>query len=166
MNTLTNFFWEITGYVGLPALLLAAVAGGLALWSRNRLLVPAVVILVPSLLLALGKEGGLAWVFYHALPGFSFFRFHSRFLLYVDLALAIMAGFALRMILARIRVSPRLTVIIAIVAVGLCFGDLYRVFGDHNPRIKTETWARRHAYRARNLDPTCRKRKKIRLMKN
>jgi hypothetical protein len=138
-TTTGNFFWEITGYIGLPALLLALFSVFVALKSRSTIVVPAVVLLAPSLLLALGRAGGLAWLFYHVVPGFSFFRFYSRFLLYVDLALAILAGIGLGLVLQRAR-SRLLAGIVTAVVLLLCVGDVYRVLGGHNSTVSTEEW--------------------------
>jgi hypothetical protein len=142
VNKTGNFFWEITGYIGLPGLFLAGVALCLAAAMRSKALVPAFVLLVPSLLLALGRQGGLAWLFYHCVPGFSRFRFYSRFLLFVDLALAILAGFGVGLWIRRMRPTRRgAALLLAAVAILGCFADLYRVLGHYNPRISTAAWA-------------------------
>lgn len=136
-----NYFWEITGYMGIPCLLLVGTALVLGLRSRHVTLTPTLVLLITSLALALGKQGGLAWLFHAVLPGFSFFRFFSRFLLYVDLTLAVLAGLGLAFLLEHVHKRRGLELLVTVAAILICFGDLYRVFAKHNPRIPTEAWA-------------------------
>jgi len=131
-----NFFWEITGYVGLLPLLLALAALGLGIRSARVWLLAGMVGV--SLLVTLGKHGGLVYILYHALPGFSSFRFHDRFLQYVDLGLAVLAGIGLTRILRSAR--PVITAAATAAVLALCFLDLHLVLADHNPTIESRRW--------------------------
>lgn len=137
-----NFFWEISGYVGILPLCLALAA--LFLGYRN----PRTWLLAggtaTALLLVLGKHGGLVKILYAGLPGFDRFRFHDRFLLHVDLFLAVLAGLGLTFVIQRLRDKGR-TWIPAVATAGvlaLCTLDLHLAFGDHNPTVEASRWTR------------------------
>lgn len=88
---LTGLYWEQYGYLGLaPPLLVVA-----ALVVRRR--VPVVRLLAAvaavSCLLMLGPATPVFRLAFAYVPGMSYFRFPTRFLLFVDLALALLAGF-------------------------------------------------------------------------
>ncbi len=137
-----NFFWEISGYVGILPLCLALAA--LFLGYRN----PRTWLLAGgtamALILVLGKHGGLVNVLYAALPGFDMFRFHDRFLLHVDLFLAVLAGLGLTCGLRRLGEKGRTWIPAAFTAgiLALCTLDLHFAFGDHNPTVEAERWTR------------------------
>lgn len=133
--------WEMMGYAGLLPLVLALIA--CALGFRRPVVWMLVVFLVASVLLTLGKNGGLFHVFWSIAPGFKLFRFHDRFLLYVDLVLALLAGLGLTWLLARLagKASRRgLGIAITVVVVAVCFADLYLALGAHNPKVASERW--------------------------
>jgi hypothetical protein len=134
-------FWEMTGYVGLLPLGLAA--AGAVLGFRLRGVRVLLVLLLLSLLLTLGPNGGLFQVLFHVLPGFDLFRFHSRFLLYVDLALAVLAGLGLTLLVGRLATTRHRTVGAGVAAAALlvCFVDLYSHLADHNPGIDPAMWS-------------------------
>jgi len=135
-----TLFWEITGYVGILPLLLAAVGGAMG-WRRpgTRALL---VLLAASLLLTLGTRGGLFHVFWHAVPGFQLFRFHGRFLLLVDLALAVLAGLGFSSLAARFLTTRARWFIAAATAVvcAVSFLDVHAALGDHNPTVEAARW--------------------------
>lgn len=82
--------WENYGYVGLLPLLLA----GFALvrrWREGRVQCLAACLLA-SMLLVVGPATPFYRLAWEALPGMALFRFPQRFLLLVDLALAVLAG--------------------------------------------------------------------------
>jgi len=134
-------FWEMTGYVGLLPLALAV--AGAVLGFRMRAVRGLLILLLMALLLTLGKNGGLFYLFFHVVPGFDLFRFHSRFLLYVDLVLAVMAGLGLTLLAERVA-APRRRAVgagLASIALVVCFVDLFVHLGDHNPGIDPRTWS-------------------------
>ena len=134
-------FWEMTGYVGLLPLALAVC--GAALGFRRRAVRALLLVMLLALLLTLGKNGGLFYVFFHTVPGFDLFRFQSRFLLYVDLVLAVTAGLGLTLLAERIAAPRRRTLgaSLASVALVVCFVDLFAHLGDHNPGIDPRQWS-------------------------
>ena len=153
-------YWEMTGYVGLLPLGLLLVCLVLG-WRRPHVRMLLGFLLL-SLLLCLGKEGGLFHLFYHGAPGFNLFRFHDRFLLYVDLVLAVTAALGLTWIGTCIPEARRKAAVagLSVLALALCFLDLKVALGDHNPRIEAERWttvpdsARRiHEEEAGRTDP-------------
>ena len=133
-------FWEMTGYVGLLPLVL--VVACLCLGFRRHRVRMLLVSLVLMLLLTLGKQGGLFYPLFYGLPGFKYFRFHDRFLLYVDLVLALMAAIGFSLILARSTAGKRrlTAAAVTVLAIAICFLDLRAALGDHNPRIEATRW--------------------------
>jgi len=161
-------YWEMTGYVGLLPLALLVVCLVLG-WRRPNVRM-LLVFLILSLLLCLGKGGGLFYLFYYGVPGFDLFRFHDRFLLYVDLVLAVTAALGLTWIVTRVPGARKkaVTAGLSALALALCFLDLKVALGDHNPRIEAERWTtmpdtarriqeeeagRTDPYRMADLDP-------------
>jgi hypothetical protein len=85
---------ESYGYVGLSGLLLAALG---VLLARRRDRPPAIALLgVLALLFALGETTPLQGWLYRLVPGFDKVRAPGRFLLFVDLALALLIGFGVQ----------------------------------------------------------------------
>ena len=134
-------FWEVTGYVGLLPLLFAFLAPFLA--RRRRPVLAISGLLVLALWLALGRQAGLFTLFRRVVPGFDLFRFSGRFLLYTDLALAVLAGIGLTAVLRRVpdgaarwaRLAAPAVLVIAIL-------DLFLALGRHNPQVDAEEWLR------------------------
>lgn len=133
-------YWEMTAYAGLLPLVLLIVA--LALGWRHRGVLVAFALLALSILLALGKNGGLLNVFWHVVPGFKLFRFHDRYLLYADLAIAVLAALAITLLAARFLTGARAKYALGIaVALGVfCWGDLFQALAHHNPKVATPRW--------------------------
>jgi len=132
-----GLYWENTAYVGLLPLALAVLAFVLA--KNRRRFLPLLLLVVIGLILSLGEHGGLYAVFRGVVPGFDLFRFPSRFLLYVDLGIAVLAGIGLTAVLARVdRATPR--AVFAGAVLGICFLDLWLTFGDHNRRVDAARW--------------------------
>ncbi|MBN2490551.1 MAG: YfhO family protein [Planctomycetes bacterium] len=134
--------WEMTGYVGLLPLGLAAAALALG-WRRRRAVVVLLgAFLAVSLLLVLGEHGGLFHVAWNLVPGFKLFRFHDRFLLQAALFLAVLAALGLTWLVARVPGGRRRSAAVAaaVIAGAICFVDLFVALGEHNPRIARERW--------------------------
>lgn len=132
-----GIYWENTAYVGL----LPLAASGLAMLRKRRdRRVKALIFLgVASLLLALGKNSPLAFLFTYS--GFNWFRVPSRFLILVTLSLISLAGFGLDWFLAWIRKragsrSSGSLIIPALLAISVV--DLF-FFGYHyHPLVEVE----------------------------
>ncbi|MBI4858846.1 MAG: hypothetical protein HY815_01025 [Candidatus Riflebacteria bacterium] len=121
-----TFHWEITAYVGLVPLVLGLVCPLLADRSGGglpgRRVWPLLGVAGLGLLLALGAFTPVHRLFFEAVPGFRFFRFPGRFLLHVDLALAVLAAISLDGLTSR--VEARLATAIATVVIALSMIDL------------------------------------------
>ncbi len=119
-----TFQWENYGFVGRTALILAmsgvvaAVAGRL---RRGRFWV---LVLGLALLLMLGPATPLYRAAWEVVPGMQLFRFPSRFVLLVDLALAVLAALGCSAVFGRLSRWPALLRIAPLVAVGLVSAEL------------------------------------------
>lgn len=133
-----SLFWEVTGYVGiLPWLLLIFLFR--SRWARAA--IPVALLALLSTLLALGDAGIIGEWAHHGIPGYSLFRFHSRWLLVIGLFLALLGGMGLQGFLDRIPGSERKwapLVVAFILLVG--WSDLYQSLGHHNPTVEPEIW--------------------------
>lgn len=133
-----SLFWEESAYVGVFALALAL--AGLILGRRRRGAQGAGALAGLSLMMALGPAGGLFWLGWYGVPGFRLFRFHSRFLLYVDLGLAVLAGIGLTLLAERWAASGRGGRWLAPAAALVCAADLWLTLGAHTPVIDPSRW--------------------------
>lgn len=89
----TPLFWEDYAYVGAAPFLLALYA---ALRDRKRPMVRyAVGMTVVAFLLAVGRRTPVFHIAYILLPGLNLFRFPTRFLIVVDLGIALLGGIGL-----------------------------------------------------------------------
>jgi len=127
------FFWEMLAYVGILPLLLAA--AGLLLGFRKRIVWTAGALFVLAVALALGRHGGLYALCFRVVPGFDLFRMPSRFLVFADLMLAVLAAKGLTLLLARFRIGGRAASGVAAAAVGIVFLDLFLVLGGYNATV-------------------------------
>lgn len=127
--------WEIVASIGIPGLLLALSS----LWpGRRRSRAPIARLWgVASvfLLLSLGANGPFGNLVQSMVPGSSYFRFSSRFLLQVAFALSLLAAAAAD---RWARVAPRLRLAWVLPVVALA--DLYRTFAHYNPQTEISAW--------------------------
>lgn len=140
----TSIFWEDYGYVGLGTMLLAILAvvtrvrrATVAFWTLAGLVAYGLV---------LGREAPLYRLAFHVVPGFQTFRFPSRFLFVVELALALLGGLGLTVLADAIarhakgawkHALPWLT---AAVVTGVTVVDLVYHNRRQNPFIDAATW--------------------------
>ncbi len=96
----TGVFWESHAYLGLVPLALALAAPFLRRERRTTGLALAALL---CLVLALGRTGGLYWLAWKLLPGFSLFRFPARFLILFAALMALLAGLGAEGLLSRLR---------------------------------------------------------------
>jgi len=145
-------FWEITAYVGWLPLLLAVVALAWALRRDARGPPPSEpslrgatltigVLTLLCLLLVLGKATPVFGVFFSLVPGFDSFRFPTRFLLFVDLFLAVLAGVGLQQLAGRLR--PAWAIALGVAVAALAVADLFWFGRDHNPVGPAGRWFER-----------------------
>jgi hypothetical protein len=118
------FLWEMTLYIGLVALVLAAIRiAGMERQDGWRILLLLGVIL----LLALGRHTPIYWVLYKYLPGFGLFRAPTKFRIMWALLLSVLAGEGWDHI-RRGQISPWTT---RLTAIGACICILLTVFIHH-----------------------------------
>lgn len=138
-----SLFWEDYGYVGIATFLLA-VYGAAREWRR-----PVVgfvgAMTVVAYLMVLGRSSYVFWLAYHVVPGLSTFRFPTRFLIVVELGLALLAAIGLTRLgrdLER-RIGTTMPVVPAAVVLGLCVltvADLLLHQPRQNPMVDAKTW--------------------------
>jgi hypothetical protein len=111
--------WEATGYVGIPALALAAAAPAR---RRGVILFAVLALLGPWLALGEAAPLHLHWLFYKLLPGYGSFRVPTRGLLVTAFTVALLAAEgleALRRDPARARLARSLGVLAAVAVLAL-----------------------------------------------
>ncbi|HVO22901.1 MAG TPA: hypothetical protein VMW56_04665, partial [Candidatus Margulisiibacteriota bacterium] len=137
------FFWEDYGYVGAATFLLA-VYGGVR--ERRRPLVAfAILMTLVAYLIVLGPATPVFRLVYLLLPGMKLFRFPTRFLIVVELGLALLGGVGLTRLGADLerwlpRVAPRVP---RLIALAFCLGtvlDLSFHQPRQNPMVPARTW--------------------------
>jgi hypothetical protein len=139
-----SIFWEDYGYVGLATVLLALLAAmtrirrfGVAFWFATGLVAYGLV---------LGSATPLFRIAFGVVPGLSTFRFPTRFLFIVELALALLGGLgltALQGLLARHLHRGRLALVAPLVAAALAAGtaaDLVYHNRRQNPLVDAGRW--------------------------
>jgi hypothetical protein len=87
-------YWETCFYLGIPGLL--AILASLRSIRTNRYAAFCAVVVLLSLLLAVGDHFFLNGLFFRFVPGFSRFRGPARILLFLTLCGALLAGFGMR----------------------------------------------------------------------
>ena len=92
----TYYFWEFSSYSGILALILAVFAVYFS--GKNRWVRFFALLVVISILLALGKNFPPYWLLYKFIPGFDLFRSPARFIMLIGFASSILAGFGLAFI--------------------------------------------------------------------
>jgi hypothetical protein len=135
-----SIYWEDYGYLGLLPFVLAWYA---LIAERRR----AVVLFLGALTIlayfcVLGRATPLFHVVYSVVPGMKTFRFPTRFLIVVELGLAVLAAIGLTHVRAALARHHRPTVPIA-VGVGVCvltIVDLFIYQPRQNPIVRAQDW--------------------------
>ncbi|MGE5785674.1 MAG: YfhO family protein, partial [Myxococcales bacterium] len=138
-----GLFWENYGYVGVATVLLAFGATARA-WRRPRVLL-LVGLAVGCMAMVLGRQTPLFYFAWKYVPGMSSFRFPTRFLVVVDLMLAILGAIGLRYLrldLERLlsRVAPRIPALIPPCVVFGTALDLFAHQTHQNPYVLAQEW--------------------------
>ncbi len=134
---LSGIFWEQYGYVGLVPVFLA-LAVVFAKWRDPIVRLFAIIILASSLMF-LGRNTPLFYLAYRIVPGMSYFRFPTRFLVFAELGIALLAGFGLRLVLDQFR-GRKMRAAIAVVALAVTLADLWIHQMRQVPQVKWEEW--------------------------
>ncbi len=133
---LSGLHWEQYGYSGLLPALLAIV--GLVIGRRDPRVLLLGAIATVSYLLVLGRNTPVfGWAF-TTVPGMSYFRFPTRFLVFVDLAIALLAGVGLSGCLGALR--GRWRSVAAAIVLALTAADLWIHQGRQVPQVAWERW--------------------------
>jgi hypothetical protein len=133
---LSGLYWEQYGYAGLLPVLLAVL--GLVVKRRSRPVPLIAAITAVSYLLVLGKNTPLfGWAF-ATVPGMSYFRFPTRFLIFVEAGICLLAGFGLAALLEALRGRWRSIVAAAVIAITA--GDLWTHQMRQVPQIESKRW--------------------------
>lgn len=138
-----GLFWENYGYVGAGTLGLAVWAS-LRGWRRPRVLLMLGVTL-GALSMVLGRHTPAFYLAWKYLPGMQSFRFPTRFLVVVDLMIAVLAALGLKVArsdLQRLlrRISPHVTKLLAPVLVIGTALDLAAHQTHQNPYVPAGEW--------------------------
>lgn len=137
-----SLFWEDYGYVGAATFLLALYAA-VREW-RRPVVVFSILLTLVAYLLVLGAATPVFGVAYVLVPGIKLFRFPTRFLIVVELGLALLGAIGLTRLgsdLERIfKTSPRMPrFIVLAVCVGTAF-DLFLHQPRQNPMVSGRDW--------------------------
>lgn len=136
------FFWEDYGYVGLATFLLAFY-GGIRERKRSVVLFTAAMTVL-AYLFVLGQATPVFRVAYLLIPGMDLFRFPTRFLIVVELGLALLAAFGLTRLRADLtRRWPAPSRGPALVASAICAAtavDLFIHQPRQNPMVPAREW--------------------------
>jgi membrane protein YfhO len=139
------FFWEDYGYVGAATFLLAIYG---AVRERRRPMVAfAIMLTLIAYLFVLGRATPVFHVAYMLIPGMKMFRFPTRFLVVVDLGLALLGAVGLtrlRIDLLSTRLASRFRPQApALIAGAICIGtaiDLFVHQPRQNPMVAAREW--------------------------
>jgi Bacterial membrane protein YfhO len=143
-NTYTghSLFWEDYGYVGAATFVLA-VYGGVR-ERRRPLVLFAIVMTLVAYLMVLGPATMAFDVAYWSIPGMKMFRFPTRFLIIVELGLALLGGVGLTRLGADLRQrwtgSPRIPQLIVL---AVCVGTMFDLFLNQprqNATVSASEW--------------------------
>jgi hypothetical protein len=136
------FFWEDYGYVGAATLLLA-IYGSVREW-RRPLVVFSIVMTVLAYLLVLGPATPAFRVAYLVVPGMKMFRFPTRFLIVVELGLALLGAVGLTRLQTDLEQRwKRPSRIPRVIVLAICAGtalDLFIHQPRQNPMVPGRDW--------------------------
>ncbi|MGB7160977.1 MAG: hypothetical protein WBD40_23150 [Tepidisphaeraceae bacterium] len=114
------YLWEVSLFVSVTGLLLA----GYALIQRDPRRRFALIMIVTSMILALGYHTPLFKLLYYYLPGFNTFRVTAKFTVPAVLFLAMLAGLGLDQLTERAKASAKPVITFVVVAAALLVGSL------------------------------------------
>ena len=159
----TSLFWEVYGYAGMFTLLLACLATGVGLSRLVRkkagpemnLLTRAIptgnflfwiVVCLLSYCMVLGPLTPLYRLAFDLLPGFSSFRFPTRFLFVTVLAITLLGGLGLTWLQAVVtrfipaHAATRNRLFLGVLFVSLTLADLVYHNQRQNPMVESQAW--------------------------
>lgn len=120
-----GIYWENTAYIGLIPLILA---GFSLIIVKNKAVKIMLILLIISLLLVLGKNSPLYFIF--SLPPFNFFRVPSKFLLLTVFSISVLSAYVLNKLILKIKqnkLTPHRSFLLYVVYISLfalfCFDE-------------------------------------------
>ena len=134
---LSGIFWEQYGYVGVLTVILAIVA--LVVERRHPLVRWFAALAAVSYLMVLGSNTPLFYWAHRWLPGMSYFRFPTRFLVFVELALAMLAAFGLAHLLEGLK-GHGLRRAVGAAVVAVTAADLWIHQMRQVPQVRWSAW--------------------------
>lgn len=136
-------FWEDYGYVGVATVLLA-LYGAVRERRRRRPMLFIAAMTVVAYAFVLGRTTPVYYAAYHLIPGLSLFRFPTRFLVIVDLGLALLGAIGLTRLRSDVaRFSTPGSPVPGLVAGALCAltaTDLFVHQPRQNPMVSGARW--------------------------
>jgi hypothetical protein len=143
-NTYTGppIFWENYGYVGLATVLLACYG---PLRKRTPAAIAFTILMtIVAFLLVLGRATPAFRIVYELVPGMKLFRFPTRFLIVVDLGLALLGAYGLTELCSQLEENARVPRWVPrMVAIALCAivaTDLWIHQPRQNPIVSGREW--------------------------
>jgi hypothetical protein len=132
------FFWEDYGYVGFFTVLVA-IYGGVR--DRRRPIVMfTIAMTIVGMLFVLGRATPVYHVAYLLIPGLKMFRFPTRFLIVVELGLALLAAFGLTRLRQDLASRARVAVVVPLAICALTALDLAVHQPRQNPMVPAGEW--------------------------
>jgi len=151
----SGIYWESTSYIGIIPLILAFASLVFLFKDRKNKIYFAVLILVfITILLSLGKSSPLHIAF--SFPPLNFFRVPSRFILFTQFFLTILAAYGAKRIIESI--NPKFRSLFGVSVVAIIIADIFLTWSSYNPTGKFSTWTSppETAKIIQNLDPQAR----------
>lgn len=138
-----SLFWEDYGYVGATPFLLA-VYGAAREW-RRPLVAFAILMTLVAYLIVLGPATPVFALVYMLVPGMKLFRFPTRFLIVVELGLAVLGGIGLTRLGRDLdrwfsKLAPNVP---RLIVLALCLGTVLDLFVHQprqNPMVSARAW--------------------------
>lgn len=132
------FFWEDYGYVGFFTFLLA-IYGGLR-DRRRPVVIFTILMTIVAMLFVLGRTTPVYRVAYLLIPGLKMFRFPTRFLIVVELGLALLAAFGLTRLRQDLASRARAAAMVPIAICAMTAIDLTVHQSLQNPMVPGDAW--------------------------
>lgn len=134
-----GIFWENSAYIGISSLLLALVSIFFILRSKPRqekIYLTLLIVALLTILLSFGKNSPTQFVF--SIPPLNMFRVPSRFLLFTQLLLSIMAAHGASKLVSNM--PKKIRQFIPLLLLSILILDIYIHWFNYNPSGKAADW--------------------------
>jgi len=133
---LSGLFWEQYGYLGIVPALCAVVA--IVVRRRDAHVRTLAAIGIVGFLLMVGRNTPLYALAFEIVPGMAYFRFPSRFLVFCEIAIALLAGYGLAALLEAAPARSRKA--LAALLLTITAGDLWFHQMRQVPQVESRRW--------------------------